>query len=211
MYEGSIALYYKNMQNLIDYKNGADLQLNPDVEALLEYGRGWSYGMEFLLRKQYGKYTGWVGYTLARTEEQFARINNGQPFPARQDRTHDISIVLIDNYSDTWTFSATWVYYTGNAVTFPSGGYWLDDPRRWIPYYTERNGYRMPPYHRLDLSATWNLGPRSNLNFSIYNVYNRMNAYSIFFRQDPNNPNKTQAVQTTFFPFIPSVTYNFNF
>jgi hypothetical protein len=210
-YEASATLYYKTTQNLIDYRNGADLRLNPNVEALLEYGKGWSYGLEFLVRKQYGKWTGWIGYTLSRTEEQFPQINGGSAFPARQDRTHDISVVLIDNYNSAWTFSATRVYYTGNAVTFPSGGYWLDDPRRWIPYYTERNGYRMPPYHRLDLSATWNLGPHSNLNFSIYNVYNRMNAYSIFFRQDPNNPGKTQAVQTTFFPFIPSVTYNFNF
>ena len=208
-YEASVQLYYKNMQNLIDYKNGADLQLNPTVESLLRYGRGWSYGLELLVRKTFGKFSGWLSYTLSRTQEQIPGINNGQPFPARQDRTHDISIVAIYNYSDTWTFSAVWVYYTGNAVTFPSGNYWIDG--RLVPYYTERNGYRMPAYHRLDLSATWTLGPHSNLNFSLYNAYDRMNAYSINFRQDPNDPNKTQAVQTTFFPIIPSVTYNFSF
>jgi len=209
-YEGSFELYYKNMQNQIDYKNGADLQLNPNVEALLRYGRGWSYGAEFLLRKRYGAISGWIGYTLSRSEEQFADINNGQPFPARQDRTHDISIVAIYNYSEKWTFSAAWVYNTGNAVTFPSGNYQLEGTRL-VPLYTERNGYRMPAYHRLDLSATWTLGPKTNLNFSLYNAYDRMNPYAIYFRRDPNDPNKTQAVQTTFFPIIPSVTYNFTF
>jgi len=208
-YEASLDLYYKGMQNLIDYKNGADLQLNPNVEALLEYGRGWSYGAELLVRKKFGRVSGWVGYTLSRTQDQFAQINNGLAFPARQDRTHDISVVGIYDYSTAWTFSATWVYNTGNAVTFPSGNYWIDG--RLVPYYTERNGYRMPPYHRLDLSATWNLSPRSNLSFSLYNAYDRWNAYAILFRQDPNNPQLTQAVQTTFFPIIPSVTYNFKF
>ncbi|HEY6952897.1 MAG TPA: TonB-dependent receptor [Bacteroidota bacterium] len=209
-YEGSVEIYYKSMQNLIDYKNGADLQLNPTVESLLRYGKGWSYGMEFLLRKKYGTFTGWIGYTLSRSLEQIPDINNGQPFPARQDRTHDISIVFIYNASETWTYSAVWVYNTGNAVTFPSGVYPIDGGRL-VPLYTERNGYRMPAYHRLDLSATWTLGPRSNLNFSLYNAYDRFNAYAINFRVDPNNPNRTQAVQTTFFPIIPSVTYNFTF
>ncbi len=208
-YEASLQVYYKNMQNIIDYKNGADLQLNPAVEALLRYGRGWSFGTELFVRKKFGRFTGWLSYTLSRTMEQIPDVNNGQPFPARQDRTHDISIVGTYNYSETWTFSAVWVYYTGNAVTFPSGNYWIDG--RLVPYYTERNGYRMPAYHRLDLSATWTLGPKSNLNFSLYNAYDRMNAYSITFRQDPNDPNKTQAVQTTFFPIIPSITYNFTF
>ena len=208
-FEASLELYYKNMQNQIDYKNGADLQLNPNVEALLRYGRGWSYGAELLVRKRYGPVSGWIGYTLSKTQEQLADINNGQPFPARQDRTHDVSIVAIYDYSKTWTFSATWVYNTGNAVTFPSGNYFIEG--RLVPFYTERNGYRMPAYHRLDLSATWTLGSKSNLNFSVYNVYDRQNAYSIIFRRDPNDPNKTQAVQTTFFPIIPSATYNFTF
>ena len=208
-YEASVEVYYKNMQNLIDYANGADLQLNPNVEALLRYGRGWSYGVEMLIRKKYGQFSGWIAYTFSRTRQQFADINNGQPYPATQDRPNDISIVTIYDYSPKWTFSAVWVYYTGNAVTFPSGDYFIDN--RLIPLYTERNGYRMPPYSRLDLSATWTLGPHSNLNFSVYNAYDRWNAYSINFIVNPNNSNQTEAVQTTFFPIIPSVTYNFNF
>jgi outer membrane receptor protein involved in Fe transport len=208
-FESSVELYYKNMLNLIDYKNGADLQINPTVESLLVLGRGWSYGAEFLLRKRAGRFSGWVGYTWSKTQEQFPLINNGAVFPARQDRTHDISVVAIYDLNATWNFSAVWVYNTGNAVTFPGGNYWIDN--RLVPYYTERNGYRMPAYHRLDLSATWKLGEHSNLNFSIYNAYNRMNAYAIYFRQDPNDATKTQAVQITLFPFIPSVTYNFNY
>jgi hypothetical protein len=102
-----------------------------------------------------------------------------------------------------------WVYNTGNAVTFPAGNYWID--RRLVPYYTERNAYRMPAYHRLDLSATWKLGEKSSLNFSVYNAYNRLNAFAIYFRQMKSDPSKTEAVQITLFPFIPSVTYNFAF
>jgi outer membrane receptor protein involved in Fe transport len=197
------------MQNVIEYRNGADLQLNPVVESLLLYGRGWSYGAELLLRKKSGPFSGWLGYTLSLTRGQFAEINHGQTFPARQDRTHDISLVLVYDASAAWTFSAIWVYNTGNAVTFPAGNYWIDG--RLVPYYTERNAYRMPSYHRLDLSATWRLGERSSLNFSIYNAYNRMNAYAIYFRQMKSDPTKTEAVQITLFPFIPSVTYNFAF
>jgi outer membrane receptor protein involved in Fe transport len=208
-FEASLEVYYKNMQNLIDYRNGADLQLNPGVESLLLFGKGWSYGAEFLLRKKVGPLTGWVGYTLSQTREQFDEINHGQDFPARQDRTHDFSVVGIYDLNSTWNFSAVWVYNTGNAVTFPAGNYWMD--RRLVPYYTERNAYRMPAYHRLDLSATWKLGEKTSLNFSIYNVYNRMNAYAIYFRQMKSDPTKTEAVQVTLFPFTPSVTYNFIF
>ncbi|MFZ1082784.1 MAG: TonB-dependent receptor [Candidatus Kryptoniota bacterium] len=208
-YESSLVLYYKSMQNLIDYKNGADLQLNPTVESLLLFGKGWSYGAEFLLRKKFGPLTGWLAYTLSKTEEQFAQINNGQPFPATQDRTHDVSIVAIYDLNSKWTFGATWVYYTGNAITFPSGNYMIDG--RLVPYYTSRNAYRMPAYSRLDLSATWNINRNSSLNFSLYNAYDRMNPYSISFQQVPNNPDQTEAVQTTIFPIMPSISYNFNF
>ncbi|MCL4509892.1 MAG: TonB-dependent receptor [Bacteroidetes bacterium] len=208
-YESSLVLYYKNMQNLIDYKNGADLQLNPTVESLLLYGRGWSYGAEFMLKKKFGALTGWIAYTLSRTEEKFAQINDGQPFPATQDRTHDVSIVLMYDLNSRWSFGATWVYYTGNAITFPSGNYMING--RLVPYYTSRNGYRMPPYNRLDLSVTWNINEHSNLNFSLYNAYDRMNPYAITFQQVSGNPNQTEAVQTTIFPIMPSITYNFKF
>ncbi|HTO95082.1 MAG TPA: TonB-dependent receptor, partial [Bacteroidota bacterium] len=178
-FESSVELYYKNMTNQIDYRNGADLQINPSVESLLVFGRAWSYGAEILVRRRSGRLSGWVGYTLSRTREQFPAINGGAAFPARQDRTHDINVVAVYDLNERWNFSAVWVYYTGNAVTFPGGNYWIDN--RLVPYYTERNGYRMPAYHRLDLSATWKIGERSSLNFSIYNVYDRMNAWAIYF------------------------------
>lgn len=208
-FEVSVELYYKDMQNQIEYRKGADLQLNPLVEAQLVYGRGWSYGAEFLLRKHTGPVSGWLTYTLSRTMQQFPEINGGEAFPARQDQTHNVSLVLMYEHSPTWTFSAVWVYNTGASVTFPAGNYWIDG--RLVPYYTSRNGYRMPAYHRLDLSATWKLGEHSNLNFSIYNAYNRMNPYAIYFRQMKSDPTKTEAMQITLFPFIPSVTYNLTF
>ncbi|HEX9006373.1 MAG TPA: hypothetical protein VF889_03695, partial [Bacteroidota bacterium] len=153
--------------------------------------------------------TGWISYTLSRTMEQFGEIDNGQAFPAHQDRTHDVAIVWIYDLNTRWHFSADWVYNTGVAVTFPGGNYFVEG--RLVPYYTSRNGYRMPAYHRLDVSVTYNFSAKSNLNFSVYNLYNRQNAYAITFRQNRADPTKTEAVQYTLFPIIPSLTWNFNF
>ncbi|HXC06848.1 MAG TPA: TonB-dependent receptor, partial [Bacteroidia bacterium] len=123
MYEASVEVYYKNMQNQIDYKPGADIVLNPVVESQLYFGKGRSYGTEFLVRKNAGKFTGWIAYTLSRTERQFQYINNDSWYPAKQDRTHDISLVGMYNVGTKWSFGAVWVYATGNAVTFPVGQY----------------------------------------------------------------------------------------
>lgn len=212
-YETSVEVYYKKMDNLIDYKSGANIILNPNVESQLLFGKGWAYGTEFFIKKKEGKFTGWVSYTLSRTFRQFDGIDNGKSFPAKQDRIHDISVVAIYNASHNWTLASTWVFNTGDAVTFPSGLYEIDGIR--TPLYTDRNSYRMPNYHRLDLSATHvkklsNKRERS-WNFSIYNVYARRNAYSIDFRQDPNNPMQMQAVRLSLFSIIPSVTFNFKF
>jgi TonB dependent receptor/CarboxypepD_reg-like domain/TonB-dependent Receptor Plug Domain len=208
-YEFSAETYYKLLRNQIDYKDGAQIGVNENVESQLLFGSGRAYGLELFLKKKYGRLNGWIGYTLSRTELKFAEINNGNYYPAHQDRTHDISIVGIYQLSDKWTFSATWVYYTGNAVTFPSGKYRVVEYDE-VNYFTERNGYRMPAYHRLDLGATWQ-GERSSWTFSLYNAYGRENAYSIRFQKDPNDPAKTQAVQTALFKFVPSITYNFRF
>ena len=176
---------------------------------------GRAYGIEWLLRKKYGRLSGWVGYTLSKTERRFDQINNGQYFPARQDITHDISLVGIYKLSDRWALSGTWVYNTGNAVTFPSGKYHVNGQTVFV--YTERNGYRMPPYHRLDIAATVenkkNKSRRyqSSWTFGIYNLYGRENAYTITFQDDPDHPEKTQALRTALFKFIPSITWNFKF
>jgi hypothetical protein len=212
-YEFSVETYYKSMQNQIDYKNGAQLVANENVESQLLYGKGRAYGVELFLKKKVGKFTGWVSYTLSRTELKIDGINNDTWYAAKQDRTHDISLVGIYQANKKWTLSATWVYYTGNAVSFPSGKYEVDGQTAF--YYTERNGYRMPAYHRMDVAATM-LGRKhrkfeSSWTFSIYNLYGRENAYSIEFQNDPNDPSKTQAVQYSLFRFVPSVTYNFKF
>ncbi len=211
--EFSSEVYYKNMQNQIDYKNFAQLNFNENVESQLLYGKGRAYGIEFFLKKKYGKLNGWIGYTLSRTEKKIEGINNAGWYAAKQDRTHDIAIVAIYELTKKWTVSATWVYYTGNAVTFPSGKYMVSGQVQY--YYTERNGYRMPTYHRMDIGATYQAKKTEKLesswNFSVYNAYGRENAYTITFQEDPNDPTKTQAVQTSLFRWIPSVTYNFKF
>lgn len=207
-YEFSAEMYYKKLQNQIDYKNGAQLNFNENVEAQLLYGSGRAYGLELFLKKKSGRLSGWISYTLSRVETKIPGVNYGNYYPAKQDRTHDISIVGIYKLSDKWTLSATWVYNTGNAATFPSGKY--EVAGQVVNYYTERNAYRMPAYHRLDIGATWQ-GENSSWTFSLYNAYGRENAYSIRFQEDPNDPTRTQAVQTSLFRFVPSITYNFRF
>jgi hypothetical protein len=206
-------VYYKALQNQIDYRTGASNFLNELIEGEFVYGKGRSYGLELQLQKKKGKFTGWLSYTLSRALRTFDAIDNGREFSARQDRIHDISLVTMYNLTERVALSAAWIYYTGDAVTFPSGKYELNGTV--IPYYTERNGYRMPDYHRLDLGATFYFKEREkfehNLNVSIYNAYNRENAYTITFQEAENDPTQTEAVQTTLFKIIPSITYNFNF
>ena len=209
----SIEGYYKDMKNQIDYRNNADVFLNENAEAELLFGKGRSYGLEFLCKKDAGIFTGWISYTLSRSEKRFDEINDGSWYPARQDRTHDIAIVANVKASKRVTLSTTWVYYTGNAITFPSGKYVMDG--NIINYYTSRNGYRMPAYHRLDLGATILLKERrkyrSELNFGLFNTYGRKNAYSILFRTNDDNPTQTEAVKLYLFSVIPSITWNFRF
>jgi CarboxypepD_reg-like domain/TonB-dependent Receptor Plug Domain len=212
-YEFSAEVYYRYMQNQIDYKNGAQLIANEYVESQLIYGIGRAYGLELFAKKKVGRMTGWISYTLSRTERRFGEVNADSWYPANQDRTHDLSVVGIYKLNKKWTLSGDFVYYTGNAVTWPSGKYEVDGQVAFL--YTKRNGYRMPPYNRLDLSATLQ-GKKtkkfdSNWNFSLYNAYGRENPYSISFQQDPGDPSKTQAVQYALFRWVPSVTYNFKF
>ena len=212
MYRISGEIYYKLLANQIDYRNGAELILNEEVEGDLVYGSGRAYGFELQIEKKKGKLTGWISYTLSRSLRKFDEINNGEEFSARQDRIHDISIVTMYRINKAIALSASWIYYTGDAVTFPSGKYEIGGTT--IPLYTERNGYRMPDYHRLDFGFTWYMKDRKkfkhNLNFSIYNLYARENPYTITFEEDQTDPSRTLAVQTTLFKLIPSITYNFN-
>jgi len=213
-YEFSMEAYYKYMQNQIDFRNGADLQANRLLEGELLFGIGRAYGLEWYFRKNVGKLNGWISYTLAKSERKFDEIDNGNWFSARQDRTHDLSVVGMYELSKSWTLGATFIFNTGNAVTFPSGKYEVEG--RSMFYYTERNGYRMPNYHRLDLSATYeprkaNKRFNSSWTFGVYNAYNRRNAYIIDFRDSETTPNATEAYQVALFGIIPSVTWNFKF
>jgi len=212
-YEFSVETYYKIMQNQIDYKNGAQLLLNENVESQLLSGQGKSYGVEFYLKKKYGRFNGWLGYTLSNTELQIPGINNGNWYPARQDIPNAVDAVAIYELNEKWSFSATFVYNTGYPVTFPSGKYEVDGSV--IYYYTSRNGYRMPAYNRADVGATYKCKKhphyQADWSFSIYNVYDRWNAYTITFQQNPNNPQETQALLTSLFGIIPSISYDFKF
>lgn len=213
-YEFSVEGYYKYMGNQIDFRNGADLQANEFLEGELLFGQGEAYGLELFLRKTKGRLNGWVSYTLGKSQRQFDQINEGRWFNARQDRTHDLSVVGLFKLTEKWILGANFVYYTGNAITFPSGKYTVDEKTMY--YYTERNGYRMPDYHRLDLSATYepqikDKRFKSSWSFGLYNVYNRKNAYIIDFRENENNPNITEAYKIALFGIIPSVTWNFKF
>jgi hypothetical protein len=227
-YEFSAETYYKILDNAIDYKNGAEISLNPTVEGELLFGEGRAYGLELFLKKKKGKFTGWISYTLAKSEQKFVAINRGEWYSAKQDRTHDLSIVGMYALSDRVKLSSTFVYYTGNAVTFPSGKYQIDNQT--INLYSDRNGSRMPNYHRMDIGLTWdgkeykeikNLETgemekvkkkfTSSWNFSIYNLYARENAYSIAFQENEDNPAQTEIIRTSLFKIIPSVSYNFKF
>jgi len=211
-YEFSLETYYKDMQNQIDYKDGANTLANSLLEGELLYGIGRAYGLETYFKKTAGKFTGWLSYTLSKTEKKIEGINSNNWYNARQDRTHDLSIVGMYDLNKKVTISATFVCYTGNAVTLPSGKYYVNNQVQWL--YTERNGDRMPLYHRMDLAVTWYKKQtekyESSWNFSIFNVYGRENAYSLAFRESADKT-KTEVVQTSLFKMIPAVTYNFKF
>jgi len=212
-YEFSTEVYYKILQDQIDYKNGAELIGNENVESQLLYGQGRAYGLELYLKKKFGKLTGWISYTLSKSERKFQDINADTWFNATQDHTHDLSLVGIYKASKKWTLSSTFVYVTGNPVTWPDGKYQVNGQAVFL--YSNRNGYRMPAYNRLDIGATLEgkktARHESSWTFSVYNLYGRENPYTITFRTDPKDPSKTQAVQTSLFRMVPSVTYNFKF
>lgn len=212
-YEFSTEAYYKTMQNQIDYRAGADIFTNDAIESQILFGMGRAYGWELFLKKRTGKATGWISYTLSKTERKIEGISDGEWYNARQDRTHDVAIVFNYQLGRKWNLAANWIYYTGDAVTFPNGKYIIDN--QLVFYYTKRNADRMPAYHRLDLGATWLLKDRkhftSELAFSLFNAYGRENPYVITFRQSEADPSRTEAVKTSLFRFVPSVSYNFKF
>ncbi|MGE8241088.1 MAG: TonB-dependent receptor [Sphingobacterium sp.] len=212
-YEFSVEGYYRDLKNQIDYRNGADLQANELLDGELLFGKGRAYGVEWFIKKRLGRLSGWISYTLSKSERQFDQINDGQWFNARQDKSHNIAVVAQYQLNPRWNLSANFVYYTGDAVTMPAGKYFVDD--RTIFYYDKRNGQRMPAYHRLDLAATYDIkrtkNTYSSLSFGIYNAYNRKNAYLIDFREKEGQSNVTEIYRIALFGTIPSITWNFKF
>ncbi|MGQ0737948.1 MAG: TonB-dependent receptor [Bacteroidota bacterium] len=216
-YETSVEVYYKDMQNQVDYKEGYTPSL-ADPEDEFVSGKGWSYGAEFLVNKQKGRLTGWIGYTLSWTWRKFTQLNDGEKFPTRYDRRHDMSVVVNYEASRKWKFGAVFVYGTGNAITLPERFYFINGVL--TQEYSRLNQYRMKAYHRIDLSATYTPVPKKKRKvsgywvFSIYNTYSRLNPYFIYFDQQGSVSNgdlKVEARQVSLFPVIPAVTWNFKF
>jgi len=216
-YETSVEIYYKSMQNQIEYREGYTPSIK-DPEEEFVFGKGWSYGAEFFINKTKGKFTGWIGYTLAWSWRKFPGLNDGNKYPAKFDRRNDLSVVGIYELSPKWKFSAVFVYATGNATSLPEKFYLVEGVL--TQQYSKINQYRLAPYHRLDLSATYVPVPKKERKikgswvFSLYNAYNRKNPYFLYFDQTGSafaGTLQVQAKQVSLFPAIPSVTYNFKF
>ncbi|MDD3892649.1 MAG: TonB-dependent receptor [Bacteroidales bacterium] len=213
--ETSVEVYYKDMRNVVDFKEFANLMLNEKLDGELRIGTAQSYGIEFLAQFGNKKLNGWVSYTYSRAFRNIDEINNGNRYPAPYDKPHDISVVFNYELSPKLTLSANWVYATGVPSTFPAGRYEILGTI--IPLYTGRNSYRYPDYHRLDVGISYRPRAKSGRkwegewNLSIYNAYNRKNAWSINFVQDSNNPTLSYAEKTYLFSIVPAITYNFKF
>ncbi len=216
VYEASVEAYYKKMNNLIDYFDGAHLTFNNNLETELLKGKGRSYGVELMVRKRTGRLTGWLGYTWSRTERQVPGlgggdpgINNGEYYPANNDKAHDLTLTTVYALKPRWSLSTNFALSTGTPTTFPISRY--EFANFTVPQYETRNGARLPAYHRLDLGLTYTTANDHSWVFSIYNLYNRHNAATISVRQSEKDKLVTQAVQTSIFGILPSITYNRSF
>ncbi len=217
-YETSVEVYYKKMRNQIEYREFYVPNQQTDVEKDFVFGTGESYGAEFFVNKQYGKLTGWIGYTLAFTNRIFKDLNNGKQFPAKFDRRHDANFVISYELNEHWKFGGTWTYASGNVVTVPIALYAIDGSL--VEGFGPQNGFRLPAYHRADLSATWTPKHKTkkrmegSWTFSVYNIYSRFNPYIIYLDTGGSvgNNASVSAKQIALFPIpLPSVTWNFKF
>ncbi len=218
-YDFSAETYYKDVRNVYDYRDGKSFHSEIEIERLLLGGKGRAYGLELCAHKNTGRLTGWISYTLAWSENKIEGINGGRWYTASNDRRHDLSVVGIYRLSPKWELSGTWRYNTGQALTAPSGKYDIDGVTYY--YYAERNGYRAPAYHRLDLSATHTTKLRRSFlgmkngeaiwSFGLYNAYCRYNPFMIRFKNDDKSPTGTIAEQTSLFGVIPSVSFTLKY
>jgi len=220
-YSLEIESFYKNIKNRIDYIDGADLIANNAIEQVILNGKAKAYGLELLLRKNEGRFKGWLAYTLSKSEQQTKGrsvselgINNGNWYNTPYDKTHDISFTGSYDLNKRWKFNANFLFQTGQPTTYPNGQYQYNGIN--IPSFSARNEFRLPSYHRLDLSANYSPKQKkkkrwqSQWVFGIYNIYNRKNAASISFREN-RNTGTNEALQLSIFGIIPSISYNFKF
>ncbi len=215
--ETSVEVYYKKMHHQIEFREGYTPSSIRDQELDYVFGTGEAYGAEFFINKTKGKFTGWIGYTLSWTYRTFPDLNNGNPFPAKYDRRHDLSVVATYARNKKWTYSAVFVFGSGNAITLPTNYYFINNTL--VQQYSNVNAYRLFPYHRLDISAVYtpqHKKPRKwqgSWAFSIYNVYNRHNPYFLYVDTEGNASQGINAkvMQVSIFPILPSITYNFKF
>jgi len=234
-FEGSLELYYKDLKNLIEYKENSfpEDDVSNNVDNQLTFGNGYSYGAEFFFKKRLGDFNGWIGYTWSRTMRQFDAIDDGGWFPAKYDRRNDLSVVLQYDITERFNVGAVFIYSTGNSITLPERRWYSIFENRLITVWSKRNAYRLDPYHRMDLSLTIKAKdfkkikdpetgeiskePKklvSSWNFSVYNLYNRANPYFIFFDYEGDPQSGTldlSAYQVSLFPILPSITWNFKF
>lgn len=211
-YDWSAELYYKSMRNVYDYRDGMTMFSRISLESLILGGKGRSYGMELMLRKNTGRLNGWIAYTLSKTETRIPGINGGQWYNASNDHRHYISAVAIYEVNNRWKLSAAWTFSSSRPITAPDAKYELDGTTCY--YYTERNGYQAPASHRLDLSATYTrTGKRTTsiIAFGVFNAYCHYSPFVIYFEDDPSKPSGTRAVQQSLFGIVPSVSYTIKF
>ncbi|MDX1774827.1 TonB-dependent receptor [Oceanihabitans sediminis] len=220
-YSLEVESFYKKVKNRIDYIDGGDLIANDAIEQVILNGKARAYGLEMLFRKNEGRFKGWLAYTLSKSEQQTpgrttseTGINNGNWYSTAYDKTHDISITGTYDLNPKWTISANFLLQTGQPITYPNGQYEYNGIK--IPSYTNRNEYRLPTYHRLDISANYTPKPKnkkgwqSYWTFGVYNMYNRRNAASISFRQN-RDTRENESVKLSIFGIVPAVSYNFKF
>ncbi len=211
-FDWSAEVYYRSIRNVYDFRDGKSLFSDIVLDNIILGGRGRSYGAEFMVRKNFGRLTGWVAYTISCTESKIPGINDDRWYDASNDRRHDFSISAIYQLTDRWTLSGSWIFLSGQPLTAPDVKYEIADVTCY--YYSKRNGYRTPPTHRLDLAATYERRHRrytSEWAFGIYNVYCRYNPYVVYFRDDPSKPSGSQAVLQAMYGLVPSVSYTIKF
>lgn len=204
--------YYKSLSNVYDFADGKTMFSRINLESIIVGGKGRSWGAEFMVRKNSGSLTGWISYTISKTQTKIAGINNGRWYDATNDRRHDFAVTAIYSFDDSWSLSGSWIFSSGQPLTAPDVKYQLDGITYY--YYSQRNGYRTPPIHRLDLSAICTReGKRFTTQwaFGVYNAYCRYNPYVIYFEDDPSKPSGTRAVQQALFGIIPFVSYTIQF